>query len=195
MRRMKILGLGLLLGIGGCESTPKSEDGLVDGETITIPPSDLEPATEFIHRTKRVLVAEFIRVDMSAQLYESQVGLSRDLEAVERTNSTLEDGTVVVCLRRKPNGQQTNFDPDRLPRIYFGTGLEARAYNEVRIYIKRRVRKENPIFLRVAGISTDTDTKLWVSGRLENQKPKITIESSMIWSETFDRYKHRSAIY
>jgi hypothetical protein len=195
MNRITIPCLGLALLLGGCESTPETEDGLVDGNAVHIPAKDLEPAAEFIHRTKRMLVAEFIRVDMSAQLYESQVGMSRDIEFVERTDSTLKDGTVVVTLKRKKTDQKTNFDPDRLPRLYFGTGFEARAYNEMRIYIKRRVEKDRPIFLRVSGVSQGTDTKLWVSGRLEKQKPKITVESSLIYSETFEHYKHRSAIY
>jgi hypothetical protein len=195
MNRFKIACLIFPLLLGACESTPKSEDGLVEGDAIHIPAKDLEPAAEFVMRTKRMLVAEFVRVDMSAQLYESQLGLSRDIEYVERTNSTLADGTVVVSLKRKPTDQKTNFDPDRLPRLYFGTGFEARAYNEMRIYIKRRVEKDRPIYLRVSGVSQDSDSKLWIAGRLEKQKPKITVESSLIYSETFERYKHRSAVY
>ena len=195
MNRFNIAFLGFALLLGGCETTPDGEDGLVDGTTVHISAKDLEPAAEFIHRTKRMIVAEFIMVEMSAQLYESQLGLSRDLEHVIRTNATLKDGTVVVSLRRKDNGQETNLDPDRLPRLYFGTGLEARAFNEMRIYIKRRVDEKRPIFLKITGVSQNTDTKLWVSGRLEKQKPKLTVEASLIFSETFEHYKHRSAVY
>ncbi|MHC4939204.1 MAG: hypothetical protein ACYTHK_09575 [Planctomycetota bacterium] len=195
MKYLTIPALTMALLLGGCETTPEGEDGLVDGNSVHIPAKDLEPAAEFIHRTKRMLVAEFIMVEMSAQLYESQLGLSRDLEYVVRTNATLKDGTVVVSLKRKDSGQDTNLDPDRLPRLYFGTGLEARAFNEMRIYIKRRVDEKRPIFLKITGVSQNTDTKLWVSGRLEKQKPKLTVESSLIWSETFEHYKHRSAVY
>jgi hypothetical protein len=195
MKHTIYLGLILACLLGGCESTPEGQDGLIDGETIHIPPSDMEPAAEFINRTKRVMVAEFIRVDMSAQLYESQLGMSRDVESITRTDATLEDGTVVVSLKRVDDGQRTNLDPDRLPRLYFGTGLEARAYNELRIYIRRRVEKDRPIFLKITGVSKSDDTRLWVSGRLEKQKPRLVLESSMIWSETFEHYKHKSAIY
>ncbi|MEM8884026.1 MAG: hypothetical protein AAGD14_08160 [Planctomycetota bacterium] len=178
-----------------CESTPEGEDGKVEGAQITIPPDDLEPAVQFVSRTKRILWAEFIRVEMSAQLYESQIGLSRDLEHIERTNSTLEDGTVVVVLKRRQSDQKENFDPDRLPRLYFGTGLEARAGEELRIYIRRRVDKDRPIFLKITGVSRGSNATLWVGGREEKKKPRVTIESSMLWSETFERYKHKSAIY
>jgi len=191
----RITPIALLFALAACETTPEGDDGLVDGEAVVIPASDLEPAGDFIHQTKRVVVAEYIRVEMSAKLYESQIGLARDLETVERTDATLEDGTIVVSLRRKNMDQKTNLDPDRLPRLYFGTGLEARAFKELRVYIRRRVEKERPIFLKITGYTANGDTKLWVSGRLEQKKPKITIESAMIYSETFDRYKHRSAVY
>lgn len=195
MKHMITLGLLAALFSAGCESTPEREDGLVDGQTIHIPASDMEPAAEFINRTKRVIIAEFIRVDMSAQLYESQLGMSRDIESIKRTDATLEDGTIVVSLKRIDDGQRTNLDPDRLPRLYFGTGLEARAYNEMRIYIRRRVDKERPIFLKITGVSKSDDSRLWVGGRMQKEKPRLVIESSMIWSEKFERYKHRSAIY
>lgn len=194
MKNTLILGLILGLFAGGCESTPENEDGLVEGETINIPASDMEPAAEFINRTKRLIVADFVRVEMSAQLYESQFGVSRDIEAVERTDATLDDGTVVVSLKRIDNGQKTNIDPDRLPRLFFGTGLEARAFQELRIYISRRVEKNRPIFLKILAVSGDT-SKLYVGGRLQKQKPRLTVESSMIWSDKFEHYKHKSAIY
>jgi hypothetical protein len=189
------LGLLTILLFAGCESTSERDDGLVDGQTIDIPASDMEPAAEFINRTKRVIIAEFVRVDMSAQLYESQLGMSRDIESIKRTDATLEDGTIVVSLKRVDDGQRTNLNPDRLPRLYFGTGLEARAYNELRIYIRRRVEKDRPIFLKITGVSKSDDTRLWVGGRLQKEKPRLVIESSMMWSDKFEHYKHKSAIY
>ena len=85
MSPLRWILMGALL-LGACESTPKNEDenddGLVDGTTITIPASDMEPVAEFIHRTRRLLVAEYIRVELIALFYEGQLGLSRDLEYV-----------------------------------------------------------------------------------------------------------------
>jgi len=188
--------MGALL-LGACETTPKDEDndGLVDGTAIHIPASDMEPVAEFIHRTRRLLVGEYIRVEMSAQFYEGQLGLSRDLEYVTRTDSKLDDGSLVVSLKRIDTGQETNLDPDRLPRLYFGNGLEARAYNELRVVIRRRVDKNRPIYLKLQAVTTNGDSTLHVAGREQDKKPRITIESSLLWSDKFEHYKHRSAIY
>ncbi|MHC4955695.1 MAG: hypothetical protein ACYTGZ_17730 [Planctomycetota bacterium] len=182
--------------MGACESTPEKDDeGKIDGSMVNISPSDLEPAGEFIHRTKRMLVAEFVRVELTAQFYEGHLGIARDIEYVKRSNETLPDGTIVVKLKRIETGQKTNFDPDRLPRIYFGKGLEARAYNELHVYMRRRVDEKRPVHLSMVGVTSDGDSKLWVAGREQMVKPKISIESSLIWSESFEHYKHRSAIY
>jgi len=178
-----------------CETTPEGDDGLVEGETVHIPASDMEPVAEFIHRTRRILVAEYVRVEMSAQFYEGQLGLSRDIEYVKRTDSRLDDGSLVISLKRVETGQETNLDPNRLPRLYFGKGLEARAFNELRIVIRHRVDKNRPIFLKIQGVTTNGDSKLHVSGREQDAKPRITIESSLLFSEKFEHYKHRSAIY
>ena len=186
----------LALLLAGCETTPEEgEDGLVDGETVHIPAGDIEPVAEFVQRTKRLLIGEYVLVELSAQFYEGQLGMSRDQQYVKRTNKTHDDGTIEITLKRIETDQQTNFDPDRLPRIYFGKGLEARAYNEIRIKIKRRVVKERPIFLKIQAVGPDKDSKLWVAGRLQTEKPKITVESSLLWSEQFEHYKHKSAIY
>ena len=190
------IALFAALFLTACESTPeKDEDGKVDGSMVHISPGDLEPAGEFIHRTKRMLVAEFVRVELSAQFYEGHLGVARDIEYVKRTNETLEDGTIVVKLKRIDTGQKTNFDPDRLPRIYFGKGLEARAYNELHVYLRRRVDEKRPVHLKMVGVTSNGDSTLWVAGRNQMEKPKIIIESSLLWHETFERYKHRSAIY
>ena len=188
--------LMLALFVAGCETTPEADDdGFVDGETITVPAGDMEPVAEFVQRTKRLLIGEYVLVELSAQFYEGQLGIARDQEYVKRSNVTLDDGTILVTLKRVETNQKTNFDPDRLPRIYFGKGLEARAYNEIRVKIKRRVVKERPIFLRIQAVGPNKDCKLWVAGRLQDEKPKITIESALIWSDKFGHYKHKSAIY
>jgi len=193
---LSILAAMMALLLAGCETTPEEgEDGLVDGEMIVIPARDMEPVAEFVQRTKRLLIGEYVLVELSAQFYEGQLGIARDQEYVKRTTKTLDDGTIVISLKRVDTAQETNFDPDRLPRIYFGKGLEARAINEIRVKIKRRVVKDRPIFLKMKAVGPSQDSKLWVAGRLQTEKPNITIESSLLWSESFEHYKHKSAIY
>jgi hypothetical protein len=100
-----------------------------------------------------------------------------------------------VVTLKSIHGQETNVDPDTLPRVYFGSsGLELRAFKEIRIYMRKAADRERPLFLKVDARSDPGEAKLWVSGRLQTQKPRILIESALLWSEDKERYMHKSAV-
>ena len=191
MRRLALLLLPLAL---ACESTKdrvKKDDPNGD---ITIKPDELEPMVNFVLETNRLLVADFVKIQCSAQFFEQQMGYTRDPELVLRTPvEILPDGTKVVILK-SIHGQETNVDPDTLPRVYFGSsGLQIRAYREIRIYMKQARDRDKPLFLTVQGKSDHQDARLWVSGRLQIEKPSILVESALLWSKDKEEYVHKSA--
>lgn len=192
MRHSALLLLVLTL---SCESTKdrvKPDDPT--GE-VTIKPDELEPMANFVLETRRLLVADFVRVDMSTQFLEQQMGYTRDPELVQRTPvQILKDGSRLVVLKTM-HGQTSNIDPDTLPRVNFGNGgLEIRAYKEIRIYLRPPKNREKPLFLTVNARSEPGESKLWVSGRLQEEKPSIVLESALIWSKDKERYIHKSGV-
>jgi hypothetical protein len=194
MRRSALLLLFLAL---SCESTKdrvKPDDP--SGE-VTIKPDEIEPMANFVLETKRLLVADCVLVDMSTQFLEQQMGYTRDPQLVQRTPvQILKDGSRLVVLKAM-HGQTSNIDPDTLPRINFGSGgLEIRAYKEIRIYMRPPTpqSRERPLFLTVKARSDPGDAKLWVSGRLQEEKPSIVLESALIWSADRERYVHKSGV-
>lgn len=191
MRRLSLLLLPLAL---ACESTDDRVNKDDPNAEITIKPDELEPMATFVLETNRVLVAEFVRIQCSAQFFEQQMGYTRDPDLVLRTPvEVLPDGTRVVTLK-SIHGQETNIDPDTLPRVYFGSsGLQIRAYKEIRIYLKQARDREKPLFLKVEAKSERRDSTLWVSGREQTKKPSILIESALFWSKDKERYIHKSA--
>jgi hypothetical protein len=192
MRRLCLLVLPLAL---ACETIDDRVDKDDPSAEITIKPDELEPMANFVLETNRILVADFVRIQCSSQFFEQQMGFTRDPELVLRTPvEVLPDGSRVVTLK-SIHGQETNVDPDTLPRVYFGSsGLQIRAYREIRIYMKQPRDRDRPLFLTVEGKSDDRDAKLWVSGRLQTEKPKILIESALLWSKEKERYIHKSAV-
>jgi hypothetical protein len=166
-----------------------------EGE-ITIKPDELEPMANFILGTRRIVAAEFVRLELSRQFFEEQMGYTRDPEYVYRSPVKIqEDGSRVIVLKNLNTRQQTNLDPDKLPRVYFGSnGLEIRAYREIRIYLRNPKKKERPLFLNLAAKNSVGDAKMWVSGRLQHQKPTLTLNSALIWSEEKEEYVHRSSV-
>jgi len=192
MRRFALLLLPLLL---ACETTAdrvKKNDP--EGE-VTIKPDEIEPMANFVLETRRLLVADGVKIECSSQFFEQQMGYTRDPNLVLRTPvELLPDGSRVVILK-SVHGQETNIDPDTLPRVYFGTsGLEIRAYKEIRIYLRKPRNRERPLFLTVDARSDPGEAKLWVGGRLQEEKPRILIESALLWSEDKERYVHKSAV-
>jgi hypothetical protein len=100
-----------------------------------------------------------------------------------------------VVVLKSVHGQETNINPDTLPRVYFGSnGLQIRAYREIRIYMKQPKDRDKPLFLRVDARSEVGEATLWVSGRRQMEKPRILIESALLWSEEKERYIHKSAV-
>jgi len=193
MRPIALCALLLLL---ACESTPKQPGAANGSEAVTISADELEPVRRFVLETRRILAAEFVRIEASQQFFEEQMGFTRDPRYVVRTPvRVLRDGTRVIILARVDADQVTNIDPDLLPRIYFGgSGLEIRAYREIRIYLRRPKGKERPLFLDVVAKSVRGPSRLWVGGRLQEEKPDIRIRSELIWSEDKERYLHRSSV-
>jgi len=178
----------------GCESTPKAPDPGPDGE-ITISNDELTPMRRFVMETRRVVAAQFIRIEATKQFFEQSMGFTRDPVYVRREGPTLqEDGTKVIILRNDLE-QTENVDPDLLPRVYFGpSGLELRAFKEIRIYLVEPKNRERPIYLTVQAKNAVGDVRMWVTGRLQHEKPSLTITSQLIWSPDRKEYVHRSSI-
>jgi len=192
MRYSVLLLLPFLL---ACETTQDRVNPDDPTGEITIKPDELEPMASFILETRRLLVGDFVKVEMSTQFLEQQMGYTRDPQLVARTPvRVLEDGTRVVVLKAV-HGQTSNIDPDTLPRVYFGSGgLEIRAYREIHIYMRPPKDRERPLFLSVTAKSDPGESKLWVSGRLQLEKPTIMMQSALLWSKDREEYVHKSGI-
>jgi hypothetical protein len=196
----RLIPLLLLL---ACTSTPEKPEGekpeTPSGtagpkpDEITIPPDDLEPMNEFIFNTRRIVAAEFIRVETTAQYFEEKIAFTRDFRFVKRESSVLADGTRVVRLINENTDQLTNIDPELLPRVFFGQGLELRAFREIRLHLKPSRSRERPLYVEVQCRSSADNVRLWVNGRLEKEQPKLIIFSELLWSEDRERYIHRAA--
>lgn len=180
----------------GCKTTREKEleKPIAEGEQVVIPPNELEPMAMFLFDTRRVLAAEFVRVEASTQFFEEKMGFTRDLRFVERTQQVLPDGTRLIELKNINTEQLTNRDPDLLPRVYFDQGLEIRAYSTVRIYLRNPKSRTEPLWLEVEAKSSEGNSQMWVSGRLQYDQPTIRLSSRLIWNEDRERYDHRSGI-
>lgn len=183
----------------GCETTSeKTEDSesepISDEDEVVIPADDLEPMARFLFETRRVIAAEVVRIEITSQYFEGKMGLTRDLRYVERKRGRLKDGTRVIQLTNKNTEQETNIDPDLLPRVFFGDGLEVRAYKAIRIYLRDSRTKEHPLFFVLDARSGNGYAKMWVTGRLEKEQPRIRIRSELLWDENRERYVHKANI-
>ncbi len=192
MRRLALLLVCLTL---ACETTADRVNKDDPEGDITIKPDEIEPMANFVLETQRLLVADFVKIQCSSQFFEQQIGYTRDPEVVLRTPvEILPDGSRVVTLK-SIHGQESNINPDTLPRVYFGSsGLQIRAYREIRIYMKQPKDRDKPLFLRVDARSEVGEATLWVSGRRQMEKPRILIESALLWSAEKERYIHKSAV-
>lgn len=175
----------------GCETTPDGEP--IPDDQIFLSESDLEPLNQFILGTRRLIVADYVRVDMSVHYFEAHLGLTRDFRYVERQRAESKDGARVIILKNKNTDQITNIDPALLPRVTFDEGLEVRAYNELRIYLRRTKTKDKPVFLTVTARSAG-DSKMWVYNRLEVERPRISLNASLNWNEAKEKYSLQSGI-
>jgi hypothetical protein len=193
MQRCAILLPLLLLACETVDQRVNQDDP--EGE-VTIKPDELEPMVNFILETRRVVAAEFVRLELSRQFFEEQMGYTRDPEYVSRSPVRIQkDGSRLIILKNLNTTQRTNLDPDKLPRVYFGTnGLEIRAFREIRIYLRDTRKKERPLFLNLTAKNSVGDAKMWVSGRLQHEKPVLTLSSALIWSEKKSEYVHRQSI-
>lgn len=188
------LPLPLLILVSACKTTPTESDepGSVEAAEVTIPADDLEPMNRFLLETKRILFADFVRVEMTPQYFEERMGFTRDVRYVSRKQWT-EGATRVIELRNE-SPQETNIDPDLLPRINFGEGLEIRAHRMIRVYLRPPEGKERPLYIKIEARSDPGNATLWTGGREEHAQPKVTIRSELIWSEPRQRYSHRASV-
>jgi hypothetical protein len=191
MRPLALLALAALL---ACQTTPKAPEPDEKGE-ITISDDELQPMKSFVLETRRVVAAQYVRIDATKQFFEPVLGFTRDPRYVHRTPVEIQpDGTKVIILRND-NEQTTNIDPDLLPRVYFGTsGLEVRAYREMRVFLVEPKDRERPVFLTVQAKNEAGDVRMWVNGRLQHEKPTLVLTSQLIWSPDKKKYLHRSSI-
>ncbi len=189
--------LGVLLLLASCKSTPKKEATPPAKEAdpdadIEISADELEPMETFLSQTRRVVVAQLVRVEMTPQFFESRMGFTRDLRYVSRKQWDLPDGSRVIEFTNINDGQVTNQDGDLLPRIYFGTGLEVRAIHTLRVYLRRPKDRMRPLYLDIVAKNGSGDAKLWVAGRLETEQPTIRVRSELLWSKEKERYVHKA---
>lgn len=185
--RYSLLLAGIALGLA-CESTPNIDDPLREGELVTIPPDDLEPVVRFFLQTNRMLAAEFVRIEMTPQFFEDRMGFTRDPRYVERKSWRDRKGRRIIQIRNVNRTQKTNVDPDLLPRVYFGSGLEIRAYDTIRIIMTNPKTRERPVHIDIVAKNSTGDAKLWVSGRLQDERPTLRLSMALIWSEKRERW-------
>jgi len=181
------------LACGSCKTTDPTARAGDDEEAIHVPDGDLDPMRRFVLDTRRLLVADMIRVEMTTQYFEAKMGLTRTYLYVDKKVRKSKDGARVIILRNI-NPQTSNVDPDLLPRLTFGQGLECRAYNELRIYLRRAADKDNPLYIRIKAFTPDGDSKMWVTGRLEYEQPEINLRSELVWNEDRERYVHSAGL-
>ncbi len=188
--------IALAMAAAGCKTTEsKTRVAKSGSDNVTIKGSELEPIRTFLMDTRRVLVADYVRVRCTPQFFKQQMGMVRDQEFVTREVKIRKDGQRTITLTSRFIGQKTNFDKNRLPRVYFGqSGLELIATRSIRIYFVASKDTDRPLFIDVLGKSDGTDAQLWTSGRLQIQKPSIHMRSELIWSEDFATYKHKSSV-
>ena len=181
------------LACGSCKTTDPTARAGDDEDAIHVPDDDLDPMRRFVLDTRRLIVADMIRVEMSTQYFEAKMGLTRTYNYVAKKERKSKDGARVIILKNI-SGQTSNIDPDLLPRLRFGQGLECRAYNELRIYLRRSFDRDNPLYIRIKAFTPDGDSKMWVTGRLEYEQPKINLRSELLWDEDRERYVHTAGI-
>lgn len=195
---MKRLAVYLLLPLAvvACQTTETRLDPDDPEAEVTIKPDEMEPLRSFLLDTRRIVAAEFIKIECSQQFFERQMGFTRDPAFVRRTpTQILEDGTKIIRLDNVNKEQTTNIDPDLLPRVYFGLkGLEVRAYRTLVIFIRPTRDRERPLFLTIDAKGSTADVRMWVSGRLQHEKPRLSINSALLWKEDTQEYVHRSSI-
>lgn len=187
----------------GCASTTAldAREPSAPGEEVHITADELEPMAMFVLETKRVLVAEFVRLEVSEQFFKERMGLTRDQQSVmkksvrfDRPVGKFPAGTTRIELTNVSD-QRSNLNPEYLPRAYFGAGgLEVRAYRKLVIYLVPVRDRERPLFIDVVGRMSNGDAKLWTSGRLTDERPEIHIGATLIWSEDKEEYKHTASI-
>jgi hypothetical protein len=186
----------------GCKST-KALDARQPSadEEVHITADELEPIGRFVLQTRRVLVAEFVLIEMSQQFFAAQMGFTRDQQAVVRKTTRLEKpvgrfpaGTTRIELTNVSD-QGLNINPDFLPRVYFGSsGLEVRAYRKLVIYLVPAKDKKRPLFVDVLGKMSTGNARLWTGGRLTDEKPEIHVRAELLWSEDKEEYKHVASV-
>ena len=129
------------------------------------------------------------------QLHEAGMPLreiSRRLRISRNTVRSIirNEGRMPRTVRR----DKIHIDPDLLPRAYFGSGFEARAFRTLRVYLAWPKTRERPISVDVVGKNESGDAKLWVGGRLQHERPSITVRAELIWSDFKQEYVLRSGV-
>jgi len=193
--QMRLILALAVLALPACKTTPEKQaaaPGKEPGPDIEISADELEPMESFLSQTRRVVVAQLVRVEMTPQFFESRMGFTRDLRYVRRTQTDLPDGSRMIEFTNINAGQETNHDGDLLPRLYFGAGLEVRAIHTLRLYLRSPKDRLRPLFLEIVAKNSSGNAKLWVAGRLETEQPTIRVRSELLWSEEKERYVHKA---
>ena len=81
------LTLLLLVALPGCKTTEPAtekdaEPQLDPKDFVQVSADDMLPLRRFVLETKRLIVAEMIRVDMSEQFFQEKMGVTRDVRFV-----------------------------------------------------------------------------------------------------------------
>lgn len=187
----------------GCKSTTALDkrQASAPGDEVHITADELEPIGRFVTETRRVLVAEFVRLEISQQFFYQRMGITRDQQSVVRKTIRLDKqvgrypaGTTRIELTNVSD-QGANLNPAYLPMVTFGpSGLEIRAIRTLLIYVVPVMEKKRPLFIDVTAKMSSGNARLWTGGRLTDEKPEIEIRSELIWSEEMEEYKHVASV-
>ena len=186
----------LLIFLVACKTTPEVPGDPENPDAmITVSAKELEPIEEFVFKQNKVLAAPMIRVEMSTQYFEERVAVLRDFRYVSKQESVQPDGTRVLVLTNINEGQKTNIDPDLLPQISFGKGLQIRAYERLVLFVRPSRDKKRPIYLHVQAVGQNADVQMWSGGRLRfDGHRRLTLQAELIWDDGWERYRFRGNV-
>ena len=187
----------LLIFLVACKTTPDGppQDPDNPDAMITVSAKELEPIEEFVFKQAKVLAAPMIRVEMSTQYFEERVAILRDFRYVEKRESMLPDGTRTLVLTNINEGQKTNIDPNLLPQISFGKGLQIRAYERLVLFVRPSHDRKRPIYLHVQAVGNNADVQMWSGGKLRFEgHRRLTLQAELVWDDDWERYRFRGNV-
>jgi len=185
----------LLIFLVACNTTQGPGDPDNPDALITVSAKELEPLESFIFKQPKMLAAPMIRVEMSTQYFEERVAILRDFRYVEKRESFLPDGTRTLVLTNINHAQKTNIDPNLLPQVSFGRGLQIRAFEQLVLFVRPSHDKKRPIYILVQAVGPNADVRMWSGGKLRfDGRRRLSLQAELVWDEDWGRYRFRSNV-